>query len=183
MSDKIREVQELHKRYGNLLDKYLDNAHADYLTREEREEEARKRYGNLLDKAKPDTKLEDDAARVEDSLARLRWERAKEYEEFESRRQERIERKKREEQERNARYNAFINDFIEKKKAEQKAEEERRKRIETEQSFLNNVQRIIDIKTEMSEKIARTNRMLKYNEERRKEHEEQMKWFERQRKK
>ncbi len=43
-----------------------------------------------------------------------------------------------------------------------------------------NVQRIIDIKTEMSEMVARTNKMLKYNEERRKEHEEQMKWLDRQ---
>ena len=35
--------------YGHLLDKYLDGAHFDYRTEEQKKEEERARYGNLLD--------------------------------------------------------------------------------------------------------------------------------------
>ena len=42
---------ELQNKYEHLLDNYVDGAHADYHTRQEREEEARSRYGHLLDYA------------------------------------------------------------------------------------------------------------------------------------
>ena len=42
---------ESQNKYEHLLDKYVDDAHADYHTRQEREEEARSRYGHLLDYA------------------------------------------------------------------------------------------------------------------------------------
>ena len=39
MTNRTRETQELQNRYGHLLNKYVDDAHADYTTKQEREEE------------------------------------------------------------------------------------------------------------------------------------------------
>ena len=47
MTNNLKGTQELQRRYGHLLDKYVDNAHADYSTKQEREEEIRNRYGHL----------------------------------------------------------------------------------------------------------------------------------------
>ena len=43
--------------YGHLLDKYLDGAHFDYRTEEQKKEEERARYGNLLDNTKTDNSI------------------------------------------------------------------------------------------------------------------------------
>ena len=76
-----------------------------------------------------------------------------------------------------------MNFYLEKKEAERKAAEERRKEAEREQNFLNGIQRMINIRDEASEMIARTNAMLKRDEERRKAYEEKMEWYRRQERK
>lgn len=170
-------------KYEHLLDKYVDDAHADYRTKQEREEEARSRYGHLLDYAKPNNKIYEDILGMDDACRRVRQQRAEDYEQANIRRQERIEREKREQQERTDRNNAFVNSYLEKKEAERKAAEEKRKEAEREQSFLNSIQRMINARDEASEMIARTNAMLKRDEERRKAHEEKMEWYRRQERK
>lgn len=182
MTNRTSKTQELQKKYGHLLDKYVDNAHADYKTKQQREEEAKNRYGHLLDYAKPDYKIYEDIIGVDDMCRRAKQQREEDYEQANIRRQERIEREKREEQEHIDQNNAFVNAFLEKKEAERKAAEEKRLAVEREQSFLNSIQRMIDIKDEMSEKIAKTNAMLQRDEQRRKEHEEKMEWYRRQHK-
>ena len=174
---------ESQNKYEHLLDKYVDDAHADYHTRQEREEEARSRYGHLLDYAKPNNKIYEDILGMDDACRRVRQQRAEDYEQANIRRQERIEREKREQQERTDRNNAFVNSYLEKKEAERKAAEEKRKEAEREQSFLNSIQRMINARDEASEMIARTNAMLKRDEERRKAHEEKMEWYRRQERK
>lgn len=180
MRNNLKGTQELQRRYGDLLDKYVDNAHAEYSIKQEREEEARNRYGYLLDYAKPDYKIYKDIIGVDDACRRMRQQRTDDYEQANIRRQERIKNEKKEQQERIDRNNAFVNSYLEKKEAERKEAEEKRKEAEREQKFLNSIQRMIDVKDEASEMVARTNTMLKINEERRKAHEEKMEWYEKQ---
>lgn len=174
---------ESQNKYEHLLDKYVDDAHADYHTRQEREEEARSKYGHLLDYAKPNHKIYEDIIKLDDMCRSVRQQRAEDYEQANIRRQEHIEREKREQQERTDRNNAFVNSYLEKKEAERKAAEEKRKEAEREQSFLNSIQRMINARDEASEMIARTNEKLKRDEERRKAHEEKMEWYRRQERK
>ena len=174
---------ELQNKYEHLLDNYVDGAHADYHTRQEREEEARSRYGHLLDYAKPNNKIYEDILGMDDACRRVRQQRAEDYEQANIRRQERIESEKREQQERTDRNNAFVNSYLEKKEAERKAAEEKRKEAEREQNFLNGIQRMINARDEASEMIVRTNAMLQRDEERRKAHEEKMEWYRRQERK
>ncbi|GFI68287.1 hypothetical protein IMSAG249_00103 [Lachnospiraceae bacterium] len=183
MTNNLKGTQELQRRYGHLLDKYVDNAHADYSTKQEREEEIRNRYGHLLNYAKPDHRIYEDIIMAGDACRRMRQQRADEYEQANIRRQERIENEKREQQERIDRNNAFVNSYLEKKEGERKAAEEKRKEAEREQKFLNSIQRMINAKEEASEMIARTNAMLKRNEENRKAHEEKMEWYRKQERK
>lgn len=178
-----KKNNETQNKYEHLLDNYVDGAHADYHTRQEREEEARSRYGHLLDYAKPNNKIYEDILGMDDACRRVRQQRAEDYEQANIRRQERIEREKREQQERTDRNNAFMNSYLEKKEAERKAAEEKRKEAEREQSFLNSIQRMINARDETSEMISRTNAMLQRDEERRKAHEEKMEWYRRQERK
>ena len=178
-----KKNNETQNKYRHLLDKYVDSTHADYHTRQEREEEARSRYGHLLDYAKPNNKIYEDILGMDDACRRVRQQRAEDYEQANIRRQERIESEKREQQERTDRNNAFVNSYLEKKEAERKASEEKRKEAEREQNFLNGIQRMINARDEASEMIVRTNAMLQRDEERRKAHEEKMEWYRRQERK
>lgn len=76
--------------------------------------------------------------------------------------------------------------MIAKKEAEReaarKAAEEKRLKAEREQNFINGIQRMIDLKDETAAMIAKTNKMLKADEEKRKEHEEKMAWYRKQEK-
>ncbi len=169
-------------KYGHLLDKYTDDVHTDYRTKQEREEEARNRYGHLLDYAKPNNKIYEDIVRLDDMCRIAERQRAEENEQANIRMQERIGREKWEEQERIDRNNAFVESYLEKKEAERKAAEEKRKEAEREQNFLNGIRSMINVKDKTSEMIARTNAMLKRDGERRKAHEEKMEWYRKQRK-
>lgn len=167
-----KKNNETQNKYRHLLDKYVDSTHADYHTRQEREEEARSRYGHLLDYAKPNNKIYEDILGMDDACRRVRQQRAEDYERANIRRQERTDRN-----------NAFVNSYLEKKEAERKAAEEKRKEAEREQNFLNGIQRMINARDEASEMIVRTNAMLQRDEERRKAHEEKMEWYRRQERK
>lgn len=170
-------------KYGGLLDKYMDDKHVDYRIKMECEKEAKNKYGSLLEKAKPNDTILNDILNVSNACRNIQQKKANEYEQANIRRQERIEREKREQQERTDRNNAFVNSYLEKKEAERKAAEKKRLEAEREQSFLNGIQRMINAKDEASEMIARTNAMLKRDEERRKAHEEKMEWHRRQERK
>ena len=172
-------------KYENLLDKYMDYSNADYKTKQEREEETKRKYGNLLDNAKPDYSSLELMVKIDNSNTERRKREAEEEERVNQRRRERIEREKREQQERIDRNSAFVESFLAKKEAEREAErkaaEEKRLKAEREQNFLNGIQRMIEFKDETAAMIARTNKMLKADEEKRKKHEEKMEWYRKQR--
>ena len=171
-------------KYGHLLDRYMDSNNVDYKTKQEREEEIKNKYGNLLDNAKPDYSALERMVKIENSNIERRKREAEEEERANQRRQERIEREKREQQERIDRNNAFVESMLAKKEAEReaarKAAEEKRLKAEREQNFFNGIQKLIDFKDETAAMIARTNKMLKADEEKRKEHEEKMAWYKKQ---
>ena len=183
MTNKTREAQGLRNRYGHLLGEYVDHAHADYATKQEREEEARNRYGHLLDYAKPDYKIHEDIIRLNDMCRKMSQQKAEEYEQANRRMHERIEREKREEQERISKNNVFVEFYLEKKKAEQEVAAQKRREAEREQNMLDSIRKLVNIRDEMSEKVAKTNAMLERDKQRRKEHEEKMEWYRRQEKK
>lgn len=89
-------VTNNNNKYGNLLDKYMDDRHVDYGTKMERETEAKDKYGGLLDNAKPDNKILDNILNVNNACRNIQRKRADEYKQENLRRQERIEREKRE---------------------------------------------------------------------------------------
>lgn len=76
----------------------------------------------------------------------------------------------------------LLNLSLAKKEEERKVAEEKRLKAKRGQNFLNGIQRMIDIKDEAAEIIAKINKMLKADEEKRKEHEENMAWYRRQEK-
>lgn len=173
-------------KYGHLLDKYMHDTHVDYKTKQEREEETRSKYGNLLENVKLDYSALELMVKIDESGRERRRKEAEEEERANRRRQERIEREKREHQERIDKNSAFVESIIAKKEAEREAArkeaEEKRLKAEREQNFLNGIQRLIDFKDETAAMIARTNKMLQAEEEKRKAHEEKMAWCKKQEK-
>ena len=47
----------LESKYGKLLDKYMDDKHVNYRTKQEHEQAERSKYENLLDHTKPNNKI------------------------------------------------------------------------------------------------------------------------------
>lgn len=180
MTNRTNRMQEIQDRYGNLLDKYVEDVQTNYTTRQDCGGEARNRYGHLVDYMKPDSKIYDDILRLENMCSNVRRQRADAYERENIQRQERIKREKEEEQEHIRKNNAFVESFLEKKKAERKAAEEKRREAEREQDMVHSLQRVINARDEMLEKIARTNTMLQTDKEKRKAHEEKMQWYRKQ---
>ena len=143
--------------YGHLLDKYLEAGVYEMEIMEEFEEK-NARYGDLLEKGK---------AAEEQSRIRM---------------MERIERKEREEQERIDKNAAFVERIFAKKKEHEEAEADRlrkeREEAERLQKYLDGVQRLVDIREDVPKRVARTKAMLERNAQKRREHEEKMRWFE-----
>ncbi|MCM1048707.1 MAG: hypothetical protein NC433_09790 [Clostridiales bacterium] len=141
----------LENKYGHLLDKYMDNNHVDYGTKQEREQTVQDRYGGLLEHAKPNNKLYDDILNVERTCKSIRQQREDEYERANIRRQERIECEKQEHENRVARNDAFVNDFLEKKEAERKVIKQKKKEEAEKADFYKNIERLANIDPHMAE--------------------------------
>ena len=175
---------EIENKYGHLLDKYLDGSSIHFEEKMRREEEAKTKYGDLLKYAKPDLTLYQHMVNIEESNRQRRKREEEEQKQSYIMRQERIEREIRKEREHRERINNFAGSILAKaeakREAEQKAAEEKRMEEEHKQNLLNAIQRTIDISDELSATIERTNKMLEYDAKKRKAHEEQMKWFENQ---
>ena len=107
--------------YGHLLDKYLDGAHFDYRTEEQKKGEERARYGNLLDNTKPDNSIWDNMLGVYESCERMTQRRKEEGEMFSAKLKERIERERREEEEHVAEVRGYAESVMAKKREEQEA--------------------------------------------------------------
>ena len=143
-------------KYGNLLDKYMDDRHIDYGTKMEHEKEFKDKYGGLLDKAKPDDTILNDILNVSNACRNIQRKREPEYEQENRRRQERIERERREEQERRDRHEAYINNFLDKKEAERKAVEKKKQEEAEKADFYKRVERLANIDPHMAEVYIQT---------------------------
>lgn len=178
---------ELNKRYGNLFDGILDKPQARYKTQQELEQETQNRYGHLFDCVRTENALYDDIMRVENSCRRMRQEREEANKQADIQMKERIEREKREEKRRNDEKNAFVNSLIGRSEAEKRerreAEEKRRLETEKKQNVIGSLRIMGDIADEASEKASQTREMLARDEQRRKEHDEQMEWYRKQQRK
>ena len=176
--DRKRNENEIENRYGHLLDKYLDSAHVDFKTEQERKEEARRRYGDILDKTEdPLKKTYRKVCNVYDSFTNVKKQRAEEDDLFKLRMQERIERERREEQKRQEGHKNFIKSLEEKKEAKRKVEEEKYRKAKEEQEKLDRIQKYIDMKSRTSELITLGNAMIESNNKAREEHKRQMAFY------
>lgn len=175
---------ELNKRYGNLFDGILDKPPARYKTQQELKQETQNRYGYLFDRVRTDDALYDDMMGIENSCRRMRQEREEANKQADIQMKERIEREKREEKRRNDEKNAFVNSLIGRSEAEKRgrreAEEKRRLEAEKKQNVIGSLRIMRDIADQASEKAGRTREMLTRDEQRRKEHDEQMEWYRKQ---
>ena len=169
---------EIENKYGHLLDKYLDNVHVDFKTEQERKIEAKRRYGDILDKTgNPLSRTYKNVCSVDDACVGMKKQMEEEYDLHRLRIQERIEREKREEQERQEGHKNFINTLEEKKEARCRAEEEKRRKAREEKEWLDQIQNIIDTKSEVSKMIASGNAMIERYKKAREEHKRQMAFY------
>lgn len=134
----------------------MDNTYAGSKTKQEREQAEKGRYGNLLEHAKPNDKLYDDMTNVDNMCRKLRQQRADEYEQENRRRQERIECEKQNLQERRDRHEAFVNDYLNKKEAERKIVEKKKKEEAEKADFYKRVERLANIDPHMAEVYIQT---------------------------
>lgn len=138
--------------YGHLLDKYLDEAHLDWQTKQQREKEAKEKYGNLLDYAKPDNSTLELMAKMEDDRIERRKQEAKEREVDKQCRQMRIEVEKLKEQERIDNYKNTINSIMARKEAKIKAEMEKKEKermeAEKQQEIYDRIDSLMKISPE-----------------------------------
>lgn len=134
----------------------MDNKHVDYRTKQEREQAERGRYGNLLDHAKPNNKICDDILNVDNMCRNLRQQRTDKYEQPNIRRQERIEREKADLQEHKDKHEVFIYDYLNKKEAERKVVEKKKKEEAKRADFYKRVERLVNIDPHMAEVYVQT---------------------------
>lgn len=153
-------------RYGELLDKYINSGNSkDYNGMLDREKqkyigEAENRYGDLLKNVKPDMNCLNTMVNLEDDRRRRKIKEAEEEREINAKRQKRIEREKQEHENRLVRNNAFVNDFLEKKKNEQilkdKEAQDKRKKEEEEQKLYSDIDKLMNIDPKLADAYIQT---------------------------
>lgn len=170
--------------YGHLLDKYLDDAHFDYRTEEQKKEEEKARYGNLLDNVKPDYSIWDSMLSVYEGCDKMNQRRKEEGEMFFANLKERIEREKREEEEHIAEVRGYAESVMgkkrEKEEAKARAEAERRKEAEETQKTLDRIRWMTDMSDFVEKATKETKTMLAYQRGKDEKHKKEMEWYEKQ---
>lgn len=116
-------------RYGNLLDKYTSGSRKSN-ENPIKKEEGKNRYGNLLDSIKPDDFLERNMERACNTINAMTQIKEKREEQVRNRIQEREELKQKMLEECKKQNRAFVEPYLEKKRAEAKEREERKKEEE-----------------------------------------------------
>lgn len=136
-------------RYGNLLDKYTGNESNNSnrilndFTRSKKEE-GKDKYGTLLDNVGELRTIYDSILDCEKATSKYRRNKAEEERQEQERIKKNRERKEQELQARKDKNTAFVEDYLAKKEAEQKAIEEKKKK-ETEQAEIyKNIERLME---------------------------------------
>ena len=180
-AEKNREI--IYKRYGNLLDKYINAAEMpDRKTEEYIKDVEHGRYGHLLDNVTdPSQKIYDRMMKMCDMTLENRERKAEEKERYEQKVRERIRNKVEEEKLHNERMRSFADGVIERKKAKIEAEAAEREKEEREarerQEYINGIQNLIDTVEKTKEMTARADEIMLRRQKQEAEHKRQMAWF------
>lgn len=177
----------IYKRYGHLLDKYIDaGGYPDTALSREQEEYIKDvengRYGHFLDN------VTDPVQKIYDRMMKLYYtaqenteRRAEEKERHEQKVRKHIRDKIEKEKLHNDRMCSFADGLIERKKAKieaeaaQRAEEERRKR--EEQKHIERFRHYTDSVNKAREMTTRAKELMERGQKREEEHNRRMAWF------
>lgn len=175
--------KELHKRYGNLLDKFLNPSAMERELREQCQEEGETRYGDLLQKGEAAyNKHFNDLMRAADVAKESRLKEEAKEKQAAERTRERMDKKRQEEQERIKKTSAYAESLLAQKKEREEAEADRirkeREEAERRQRYLDSMQALVNMHVETAEISARVKKIIEKNDKKRKTHEEKMKWYE-----
>lgn len=144
------------KRYGNLLDKYTgkesnnSNRILNDFTRSKKEE-GKGKYGTLLDNVDKLPTIYDKILDVENATRRMNQEEAEKQAKHEREIKLKRERQEQELQAHIDKNNAFVEDYLAKKKAEQKAIEKKKKEEAEKADFYMRVERLMNIDPHIAE--------------------------------
>ena len=146
-------------KYGNLLDKYTGNGSNnsnkivdDFKNR--KKEEGKGRYGTLLDNVDKFPTPYDKMLDVENAMREMKRKEAEEQARHEQEIKAKREREKRELQARKDRNDAFVNDYLAKKEAEQKAIEEKKKKEAEQAEIYRNIEKMMETCPEAAKAYA-----------------------------
>lgn len=175
--------KEIQKRYGHLLDRYLNAADIpDRKTEEYIKDMENGRYGHLLDNVTdPVQKIYDKTMKMQDMMLENKKRRAEEDERAELIARGRRQVKETNEKKHADRIRSFADGLIERKKAKlkaeaaERAEEERRKR--EEQECIERFRHYTDSLKKAREMTTRAKELMEREQKREEEHNRQMAWF------
>lgn len=146
-------------KYGNLLDKYMEkesnNSNKivdDFKNR--KKEEGNGRYGNLLDNVDKFPTPYDKMLDVENAMWRMKRKEAEEQARHEQEVKEKREREKQELEARRNHNDAFVNDYLAKKEAEQKAIEEKKKKEAEQAEIYKHIEKLMQTSPKAAEAYA-----------------------------
>lgn len=146
-------------RYGNLLDKYMgkesnnSNRILNDFTRSKKEE-GKGKYGTLLNNVDNLPTIYDKILNVENATRRMNQEEAEKQAEHEREIKLKREREKQELQARRDKNTAFINDYLAKKEATQKAIEEKKKKEAEQAEIYKHIEKLMQTSPKAAEAYA-----------------------------
>lgn len=190
-TNKNNRNKEMQKRYGHLLDKYINaGSHPNSVFHKETNEYIKDvengRYGHLLENTSdPAQETYDRMMRMQDMMMENRERRAEEEERAELIARGRIQVEIINEKKHADRINSFANELIERKKAKieakeaQKAEEKRKAREEKE--HIERFRHLTDSMEKSREITARADEIMERRKKQEEEHNRQMEWYRSQR--
>ena len=146
-------------KYGNLLDKYMEkesnnsNKILNDFTRSKKEE-GKGKYGTLLDNVDKLPTIYDKILDVENATRRMNQEEAEKQAEHEREIKLKRERKEQELQAHRDKNTAFVEDYLAKKEAEQKAIEEKKKKEAEQAEIYKHIEKLMETSPEAAKAYA-----------------------------
>ena len=146
-------------KYGNLLNKYMEkesnnsNKILNDFTRSKKEE-GKGKYGTLLDNVDKLPTIYDKILDVENATRRMNQEEAEKQAKHEQEIKAKHEREKQELQARRDKNTAFVDDYLAKKEAEQKAIEEKKKKEAEQAEIYKHIEKLMKTSPKAAEAYA-----------------------------
>ena len=146
-------------KYGNLLDKYLDdnNNNSNRIMddfKRRKKDEGNGRYGTLFDNVGELRTIYDSMLDCEKATSEYRRNKAEEERQEQERIQKNRERKEQELQAHRDKNTAFVEDYLAKKEAEQKAIEEKKKKEAEQAEIYKHIEKLMQTSPKAAEAYA-----------------------------